>query len=567
MPGVENRTLRRVLVCWLVSCVAALSAPGSRRITILETSDVHGHILNWDYVEEKEAACGLASVATIVQAERRADPDLLLLDGGDTIQGTPLVYFYNVMRPNEINPMAAVMNLMKYDAMAVGNHDYDFGQKVLDKFVKEAKFPVLCANIQWEGGKPRYTPYVLREVKGVKVGILGLTTPGIPVWEAAEHIQGLEFQDAVETAKAVVPEMKRRGASVVVGLVHSGLHVEPKESGSAESWKTDYRSWRGSSALEKHNFAIRLAEEVPGIDVILAGHAHSTIPEADIHGVLVVEPSYDGRGVSKVTLTVGQTGSVTKREGTFIRCSGEADSRVLGFANRYQGATMAYMNTRIGEAAGPFPGGFDARRRDGPLADLLNAVQFSVAKAGGHPAQVSAVSLFLDGARLEPGPIRILDAYRLYPYENTVCALEVTGEILKRAMEHDAEYWSDADPASMDPSEAQTMVAKGARPYNWDMYAGVDYAIDLAKPKGQRIVGLSFKGRPVADEQTLTLAVSNHRASGGGGYSMLRQAKVVWESKEYTREQMIRFVQAKRILHPEDFLQKNWSLLPERLSK
>jgi len=145
-------------------------------IVILETSDLHGHLYNWDFFGNSEKDQGLAIVSTLVKQERAADPNLLLLDAGDTIQGTPLIYYYNTQMPDETNPMAVVMNAMGYDAMTIGNHEYNYGQGVLDKFIDEAQFPVMSANVRNSDGSEKYAPYIIKDVNGVKVGILALTT-------------------------------------------------------------------------------------------------------------------------------------------------------------------------------------------------------------------------------------------------------------------------------------------------------------------------------------------------------------------------------------------------------
>ncbi|MFQ6610304.1 MAG: bifunctional metallophosphatase/5'-nucleotidase, partial [Fidelibacterota bacterium] len=204
-------------------------------ITILQTSDVHGFIHDWDYFGNSQYDQGLAMVQTIVKEEREKDPSLLLLDGGDTFQGTPLSYYFNIIEDQMVNPMAIAMNTMKYDAMTVGNHDFNYGQIVLEKIIGELNFPVMSANIRDEDGNEKYQPYLIKSVKGVSVGILSLTTTGIPVWENPSNIIGLTFDDAVKTANYYVPKMKAEGADIIVALAHSGTHLEPENARDAKS--------------------------------------------------------------------------------------------------------------------------------------------------------------------------------------------------------------------------------------------------------------------------------------------------------------------------------------------
>lgn len=551
-------TLRCVwmLVAACVARGAAATEPVS--LTILATSDLHGHICNWDYVRAEPSPLGLATVATIVNEERRKDPRLLLLDGGDTLQGTPLMYWYNTRDTGSENPMAAVMNALRYNAATIGNHDYDFGQAILDKFIREARFPVMSANIRDATGAERYTPYTIANVNGVKVGILGLTTTGVPSWEKPENVAGLRFVDAVATAEQYVSKMKEAGAMVIVALVHCGPHLQPAED-SAAGWMTDYRQWvdKGYGAVPRQNFVIPLAEKIPEIDVIVSGHTHLTIPQAFIRGVLLVEPYCWGRGVSKITLTVGRNGKVLAKKGEFLSSQGrEPDPAVLELARGYQSNALEYVNAVIGAAAGAFPGGEKARRADGPLVDFINAVQLQMARDAGHAADVSATTLFSNTAHLKKGPIKVSDLYDLYPYENTLWVVEVSGAALRAALEHDARYW-----AAWDATGAEPAAVPFAKPYQWDMFSGIDYDIDLAKPVGHRVVRLQFKGRDVRSDTKLTLAINSFRAAGGGGFWMYKDAKVLWRGETAIRDALADYVARRKTIRPEDYFVENWRLL------
>jgi 2',3'-cyclic-nucleotide 2'-phosphodiesterase/3'-nucleotidase len=557
-----------LVVCFLAIPLSPLTAQAQEptTLTILETSDLHGHIYNWDFFGNQESDQGLAVVSTLIKQEREADPDLLLLDDGDTIQGTPLIYYYNTKMPNEANPMAVVMSAMNFDAMTIGNHEYNYGQGVLDKFINEAEFPVLSANIRQSDGSEQYTPYIIKDVKGVKVGVLGLTTQGIPVWEKPENIEGLRFDDAVEVAKTYVPKMQEEGATVIVALAHSGTHVEPADTRAEGAWMTDYTTWvdKGYADVPDQNFIIKLAEAVPEIDVILAGHAHATIPQAMINGVLVVEPSRWGSGVSKVTLTLDANGQVSQKIGEFLSGSEVApDQEVLDLAKTYQDTAIAYVNSEIGMATGDFPGAYEARWKDGPLGDFINSVQLKMAEEAGYPADVSLAAIFNNSGQFKQGPVTMTDVYGIYQYDNTLYVLEVTGDILKRALEHDAKYWAqyDADNPPVDAPEG--LVAGDVRDYNWDMYTGIEYKIDISKPVGERVVELKYNGIDVTPDQKFVLAVNNYRGGGGGGYSMFTEGKVLWKSMSEIRDYIAEYIADKGVIDPAEYYVANWSLAPE----
>ena len=558
-----------LILCLLIISLSALpvQAQEPTTIVILSTSDLHGHLYNWDFFGNEENPQGLATVATLIKQERAADPNLLLLDTGDTIQGTPLIYYYNTQMLGETNPMAVVMNALEYDAMAIGNHEYNYGQDVLDKFISEAEFPVLSANVRTSDGGEKYTPYVIEDVNGVTVGILGLTTQGVPVWEKAENIEGLSFDAAVAIAEEYVPKMQEEGATVIVALAHSGTHVEPANTREEGAWETDYTAWvdKGYADVPDQNFIIKLAEAVPEIDVIMAGHAHATIPQSTINGVLIVEPYKWGRGVSKVTLTVDENGAVTAKTGEYV--SGEEvapDSEILALAEPYQETALGYVNSEIGAATGDFPGAYEARWQDGPLADFINAVQLQMAEEAGYPADLSLAAIFNNTGQFTQGSVIMADVYGIYQYDNTLYVIEVTGDILKRALEHDAEYWAQYDPSNP-PADIEGLLAGDMRDYNWDMYSGIEYKLDISKPVGERVVELKYNGEDVTPDQTFVLAINNYRGGGGGGYDMFTEGEVLWKSMSEIRDYMAEYITTNEILDPADYYVQNWSLEPAGL--
>src|SRR5438477_9155817 len=252
----------------LLSIAGRASAPARAHIVILSTTDMHGRIFPIDYYTNKYDNVGIAKVATLVKEARKNDPDLLLIDSGDTIQGTPLEYFHNKRNNTPPDPMMLAMNALHYDAMTVGNHEYNFGLKVLEKARSEAKFPWLSANTYNTGtSTTHYQPYIVKEVAGVRIGVLGLTTPGIPNWENVPNYAGLEFKETVSEAKKWVAILRdKEKVDVVAIAMHMGLE---------EDLRTGIPS---PSQVPNENAAIAIARQVPGVDVILMGHTHRDVP-------------------------------------------------------------------------------------------------------------------------------------------------------------------------------------------------------------------------------------------------------------------------------------------------
>src|SRR5882724_10350562 len=247
------------------------AAPQRAHVVILSTTDMHGRVFPIDYYTNKYDNVGIAKVATLVKEARKRDADLILVDSGDTIQGTPLEYFHNKRNNTPPDPMMLAMNALHYDSMTVGNHEYNFGWQVLDKARREAQFPWLSANTydtEVKGDGPNhYQPYIIKEVQGVRIGVLGLTTPGIPNWENRSNYKGVEFHETVREAEKWVTILREKErADVVVIAMHMGIE---------EDMRTGQLS---PSNVPNENAALAIARQVPGVDVILMGHTHSEVP-------------------------------------------------------------------------------------------------------------------------------------------------------------------------------------------------------------------------------------------------------------------------------------------------
>src|SRR6266853_2407592 len=269
---------------------AQRGAPPRAHVVILSTTDMHGRIFPIDYYTNKYDNVGISKVATLIKEARKNDPDLLLVDSGDTIQGTPLEYFHNKRNNTPPDPMMLAMNALHYDSMTVGNHEYNFGLKVLEKARSEAKFPWLSANTYNTGSATtHYQPYIIKEVQGVRVGVLGLTTPGIPHWENLPNYAGLEFKETVSEAKKWVAVLRdKEKVDLVVITMHMGIE---------EDLRTGILN---PSQVPNENAAIAIARQVPGVDVILMGHTHRDVPSLVVNGVLLTQANRWASHVARV---------------------------------------------------------------------------------------------------------------------------------------------------------------------------------------------------------------------------------------------------------------------------
>ncbi len=500
------------------------------RLTVLSTTDLHGNLLPVDYYTDQPDARGLAKVATLVRQIRAENPTgTLLIDSGDTIQGSPLQHVHNTRNNGPPDGMMRAMNALGYDAMAVGNHEYNYGLTILEKARSEALFPWLSANTYRAGtDTPYHRPFVVKTVKGVRVGILGLTTAGVPFWENVDNYTGLEFRQPVVEARKWVNVLKStERVDVVVVAMHMGLE-EDLTTGTVNPGQVRYE-----------NEALAIARQVPGIDLILLGHTHTNVPSLMVNGVLLAQASLWGRHLVRAEVDVerGQGGGwrVRSKQATTVPVTTETptDTEVAAIAEGYDREARAWLARRIGESAEALTAE-EGRVQDTAIVDLVQRVQLDYGRA-----DVSMAAVFNRQARIPKGAVSVRDIAGLYIYDNTLVVLEVTGRQLSAALEHAAKFFRPYEPGRL-PSD---LVDERVRDYNFDQAEGVSYELDITRPVGQRVRNLRFRGRAVQPDQVFRLATNNYRVSGGGGYDMYRDAKVVMRSSQEIRQMIIEWVE------------------------
>jgi 2',3'-cyclic-nucleotide 2'-phosphodiesterase/3'-nucleotidase len=546
--------------------------------TVLGTTDLHGNVFNWDYFTDKEFDdkahndVGLAKISTLVNQirEEKGRCNTLLIDAGDTIQGTQLSYYYAKVDPitaerGPVHPMAQAMNAIGYDAAALGNHEFNYGIPVLRKFEEQCDFPLLGANaLDAKTLRPAFPPYSMHRLRtphgrDVRVAVLGLTNPGIAIWDKQNVSGKMVFPGLEEQAAKWVPKLRSMGADVVVVSAHSG-----------SSGTSSY----GDQLPYVENAAGLVAEQVPGIDAILVGHAHTEIPEYFVTNketgqqVVLSEPLKWGQRLTLFDFDlVWQKGRwVVERVGAKVLNSntvaedpeitgllGDEHKKVVAYVNQVIGTSTAAMST----AAAPW--------KDEPIIDLINHVQAETVKAalaGGEYAALpvlSQASCFSRTAAIPAGEVTIKDAAGLYPFENTLEARLMTGAQLKEYLEFSARYYVQT-PAGAPVDTSKLTNANGTPDYNYDAVSGLTYEVDIAKPAGSRIVKLSFEGAPVDPAARFVLAVNNYRASGGGNFPHIAAAQQLWANSEEIRNTIIAWVQAKGSVDPAEFASVGWKL-------
>ena len=545
----NRKTFMATLIVALALILTSFPLAGSSSskrvyIVILGTTDLHGNLFPVDYYTNKPENRGLAKIATVIRRTRQENQNVVLIDSGDIIQGTPLEYYHNKKNNQPPDPMMLAMNALRYDAVTVGNHEYNFGLKVLEKARSEAQFPWLSANTYNQGtNENHYKPYIVKEVAGVRIGILGLTTPGIPNWENVPNYTGLEFREPLSEAKKWVPVLREKErADVVVIAMHMGLE-EDLRTGEINPGQ-----------VPNENQAIVIARQVPGVDLIFMGHTHRDVPSVVINGAQLIQANYWGRHLARVDLYLENDGSkwhVYARAARTIPMDDriEPDAELLKLGEPYDRETQAWLSRAIGESAAELTAA-EARFRDTAILDLVQRVQLEAGQA-----DVSMAAVFNPEARIAKGPVTVRDIAGLYVYENTLVVLEVTGQQLKDALEHSAKYFRAYEPGKS-PAD---LVDEKIPAYNFDIAEGVTYELNISKPIGQRIEKLQFKGKPLMPAQKLRLATNNYRVNGGGGYTMYKGAPIVYRSSQEIREMIIDWVERNKTIPTEP--DNNWKIV------
>jgi 2',3'-cyclic-nucleotide 2'-phosphodiesterase/3'-nucleotidase len=541
--------MRFLFLLW--SAVAAAGADRAT-VTVLATTDLHGNIYAIDYFSGKPAARGLAKIATLIRDVRRENPNTILIDCGDTIQGAPLEYVYQTLvrtgrgplgieppQPLLGDPMMLVMSRLGYAAMAVGNHEYNFGLENLNQARSDARFPWLSANTTVAPGSRErpFEAYIVREVGPVKVAIVGATTPAVPTWEKPENLGGYRFGSAREAVRTAIDKLRAsERPDLVILAAHGGL---------------------GAPGDSTENFVREVAAAVPELDGVVFGHTHRELEGTKIGNALVTQPKNWGESLARLDFTMEQTDGRWKRIDTRSRLipvtpSTPAAADILELARPYHEFAERYLSLPVATAAARLRSALGAVE-DTALIDAIHQVQLYYSKA-----DVSFTALFNAKVEVPSGPVTVRQIAALYPYENELYVIAGNGGMVKAALENAARYFLSCE---RERCESSLLINSQVIPYNYDMAEGVGYEIDLTRPVGERIRNLRWKGAPLRPDQPLKLAINHYRAAGSAGYSMYVGAPVIWRSREEIRDMMIRYY-AEVKQFPER-ASGNWRIVPE----
>ena len=535
---------------------AAFAAEGEKHITILGTSDMHGNIWGFSYEDSKETDNnGMARLYTYIQQVRAENPNTILIDAGDDIQGTIMTDdIYNKI-PEEPHPVVAAMNYMGYDAMTLGNHEFNWGIDTMQKILSQAQFPVLAANVKdTSGGFVTGAGWTIVEKDGVKVAVIGVVTPDVPIWDGGkEGVEACTYEAANTAVKNAIAEIGD-GADVIVVSAHMGMYAEFDEDGGSDS-------------------AQKILDDNPEIDVLQVAHNHVVVSETQ-GDTVIGGVRNGGRDIARFDLTLDQNNHVTDATVEIVDMTGVTPSQALrdielvkeshqktidfitggGSGEDGEGGAALGSTTAKFQPVDEIAGLPEGKLQDTAVMDLINKVQLE-----NSGADVSAAALFKDTSDLPEGDINYGNIFDIYKFDNTLYRVTVTGKELKGYME-----WAAACYNQWVPGDINISFDPEYPGYLYDMFAGVDYEIDLSQPKGERIKNVMFKGAPLQDDQTLTLAVNNYRYSSALKAQNLIAGKKEWESSNSIRDMIVAYLAEHAPISPE--VDNNWKIVGVDLS-
>lgn len=504
-------TIKRLLLLSLIgwSLLSACSQDKEVEIRIIHTTDVHGNLFTQDYINGTPMTGGMARLSTLMKEVRQQSPQALLLDGGDILQGEPITYYSNYIDTLKPNAVAVAMNYLKYDAATIGNHDVEPGHQTYDKFVQDATFPLLGANvINTKTGQPYFSPYKIFEQDGIRTLVIGFTTPAIPQW-LPEHLwSGMRFDDVVESAKVWIPKLlKDEKPDVLIAMLHSGL-VNDNE---------DYLENAGEV----------LAQEVSGIDLILLGHDHRQankwIKRSPTDSVLLLNPANHLDWASDIRIKVKKTrdGQIKKQiSASFADVNQyEADPEYSKALESYEQGVISFLGRKIGTLSDSVRA-IDALRGASLYLNVVHQMQLYTAKA-----DISFAAPLSIKTEIPSGDIYVRDLFKWCPFSNYLYTMELTGAEIKGYLEHSYGGWAaqmtspESRLIAMCPDAKAGDKYKTLIPtYNFSSAYGLDYTVDVTKPAGKRVAITQLSNGQAFDlKKTYRVAVNSYRAGGAGG--------------------------------------------------
>ncbi len=536
------------------------------KLKIIETSDIHGNYYPYDFILRHEAAGSLARVYEFVQKEREAYKDnLLLLDNGDILQGQPCAYYYNYIDTISPHLAAEVLNYMKYNAGNMGNHDVETGRAVFDRWAGDCNFPILGANIiDTVTGKTHFKPYEVLERDGVKIVVLGMITPAIPVWLSENLWKGLRFDDMEETARKWMKIIREKeNPDLVIGIFHAGQ--------DALLMGGKYRE----------NASLEVARNVPGFDIVLMGHDHTRelkkIKNVEGDSVLIMDPASKGGVVANADVTLKlRKGKVVEKHISGVLTEMKNYTANKDFMARFApqfSDVRDFVSKKIGsftETISTRPAYFGSSA----FIDLIHMLQLEITNA-----EISLAAPLSYDTEISKGDVFVSDMFNLYKYENMLYTMKLSGKEIKDALEMSYDLWTNQMKS---PDDHLLLLREKRREgatdrasfknfsFNFDSAAGIIYTVDVTKPKGEKVTITSMAdGTPFSLDKMYKVALNSYRGNGGGelltkgsGISQDElKDRILYSTDKDLRYYLMQYIEKKGVIEPHAL--GLWKFIPE----
>ena len=537
-------------------CFSAFAQDDETHVVILATSDLHGNIWGFSYEDGKETTNnGMARLFNYIKQVREENPIVFLVDGGDDIQGTIMTDDIANKSPEDPHPVIEIMNYMGYDSMTLGNHEFNWGIPSMMKILGQAKFPVLGANVlDADGNLVTGYGWTIIDRGGIKLAVIGVVTPDIPIWDGdKEGIADTNFEAGYAAVKKAIKEIGDQ-ADIIMVSAHMGQFAEFDEYG-------------GSDAGEK------IITENPEVDILQVAHMHITVND-EVDGTPIVGVRNSGREIARIDVTLDKDKNITCMATQIVDMADyepDEEIRQIPLVAEMHQQTIDFINggtSDDGESGEPIgvttekfqpeneiAGLPEGKLRDTAVMDLV--LNIMLLNSG---ADVSASALFKDTSDLPEGTIIYVNIFDIYKFNNTLYTIDVTGAELKGYMEWAAECYNQWVPGDINISFDPEYPG-----YLYDMFQGIDYEINLSKPKGERIENIIYHGEPLKDDEIIKLAVNNFRYSSSLKAQNLASGKRDWESSNSIRDMIVSYFNENSPVAPT--VDNNWRITGVDLNK
>ncbi|MDR1875049.1 MAG: bifunctional metallophosphatase/5'-nucleotidase [Synergistaceae bacterium] len=492
---------------------------GKKLLKIFYTSDTHGFLFPTNYLDSTERQMG---VLNCIYNFRKKDGNTLIIDGGDTLQGSPLAKFYAEQSvADSPNPMAEAFNAGKVDYVVPGNHDFNYGYDMLFNYFDSLKAKYLCANIRDKTGKIEFIPNEICTLEnGIKIGLVGITTDYIPYWEKEENLRNFVINDPFVAAKEELKAIRDK-CDVTICVYHGGFE----------------NNLETGDIIETHgeNAGYRICKEL-SFDILLTSHQHREVSGRTLFGTYTMQLPAHARKYAEVTVELSESRPATIS--SEIRAPGTRyDAAIYDALRPVEDEVQKWLDTQVGELSSPMivaDNHIDAALHGDPVTDFFMQVMLEFSKADICCENLKSTLVSFNES------VTIREVLAAYPFPCSIVVIEVDEATLKTALERGAEFFDLKDGV---PTISERVLGK--KDFGYDFVAGLEYSFDISRPTGSRVLSLFYKGEPIGDKK-LTMAMSDYRASGAGGYDCYKKCRVIKRHSEDIFTLAIQYLQTQK---------------------